>query len=326
MTVAKKILKVVVGILLGLVLAILLFNLFLNFRYFEFYSRTVSVGEVAGLSDGLVQQGLDYVEESEALLTSGYMKDGSASRIYVTKGDKTTYTKLLEKDGKAYTGHAGGITHFENYLYVGTTCGLDVFTLSDVVEGKESTTKLGFIELSNTASWVTSHGGYIYAGRFSSVGDKSYPADEKHIIKSPSVVGEANCSVISVYKLNKNATLGVESNAPTRILSCIGRVQGGCFTDDGQLILSTSWGLTTSKFYFYDIDDAKKTTATVEESGAPVYFLGTDCLNKVLEGPPMAEEIIALDGRMYIMNESASAKYVFGNFIGGRELYAYELD
>lgn len=40
----------------------------------------------------------------------------------------------------------------------------------------------------------------------------------------------------------------------------------------------------------------------------------------------MAEEIVTVDGRMYIMCESASNKYFFGNLIGGKWCYRTDLE
>ena len=325
MNIAKKILTGLVFTLFWLVCAILLFNLFLNFRYYEFYSNSVSVGEVAGISDGLVHQGIDYVESESALLTSGYMNDGSASRIYVSRDGETTYTKLLTKDGKDYTGHSDGIAHYGNYLYVGAEDGIDVFSLADVLEGKDTTKQIDKVELLFSAAWICIEDGLLYTGRFAEVGNKSYPPKDEHIIESPVKKGEANCSVFAVYNISNTAEYGIENKKPLKIYSCVGKVQGACFTEDGELILSTSWGIDSSVFYFYNINRAKKVHTYLDEDKTPVYFLGTDCLTKTLEGPPMSEEIIVINNRLYIMNESASKKYIFGNLIGGRELYAYNL-
>lgn len=327
MAVTKKILKIVAAVLMCLVIAILLFNLFLNIELSEFYSNSKSVGEVAGLNDGGVQQGLDYVEESSTLLTSCYMKNGGPSRIYASKDGKTTYTELYNQDGTAYDGHVGGICHNGNYLYVGAEGGVKVFLLSDVIEGKDKATMIGETKLINTASWCTVNGGYLYAGTFSSVEGDAYPPEAEYMIKNPKNENEMNCSIISVYKLSDTAEFGIDNSAPEKIISTIGKVQGGVFTSDGNLILSTSWGVTLSGFYFYDMAKANTNTATYTEDGKsyPMIFLGTDSLTYKLEGPPMAEELVIIDGSLYIMNESASAKYIFGNLIGGRELYAIPL-
>ena len=39
----------------------------------------------------------------------------------------------------------------------------------------------------------------------------------------------------------------------------------------------------------------------------------------------MSEEIILKDGRIVIMTESASNKYIFGKITSGRRIYGYEM-
>ena len=329
MAIVKTVSKVVAIILLSVVVAILLFNLFLNIKLFEFYSSSRSVGDVPGLADGGVQQGLDYVKEEEALLASCYMADKSASRIYVTKGGKTVFTELAYADDKDYTGHVGGICHNGKYLYVGCKGGLKVYNLADILAGGRAK-MVGEVSLINTASWCTVYDGHIYAGTYSSITDAQYPAPDEYLIDNPKVANEKNCSIASVYKLSdaEDAVFGIDAKAPVNVLSTIGTVQGGVFTDDGNLVLSTSSGVTLSGFYFYDMAKAKTNTSTyTHEDGTtyPLTYLGTDSLTYKLEGPPMAEELAIIDGYLYVMNESACSKYIFGNFIGGRELYTIKL-
>ena len=286
MSLIRRIITITSAVLLVFMILVLLFNLFMNISYFEFYSGTKSAGEVAGLNDGLIQQGIDYVEEEGALLTSGYMNDDSASRIYVTKNGKTTYTRLIDEDGDEYTGHAGGITHHGEYLYVGNKGGVDVFPLADILLGKDTAQSLGKVSLTNTASWVTSHDGYLYAGKFAEVGKDttSYPADDEHIIENPNNPGEYNCSIVSVYRLDATKEFGIDNSAPVKILSTTSKVQGGCFTEDGTLILSTSWGLNTSRFYFYNVDlnGAPDASLDLDGKSVPLYYLGTDKLVKTV--------------------------------------------
>ena len=329
MTVLKSIAKVVALILLFVIVAILLFNLFLNIKLFEFYSSSKSIGDVPGLNDGGVQQGLDYVAESDTLLTSCYMTDKSASRIYVTKDGKTTSTALKDEDGEDYTGHVGGICHSGSYFYVGQSKGFKVYNLSDVLAGGEARA-VGEVELINTASWCTVYDGHIYAGTFSDIVGGAYPPEDEYILSNPKVTGEANCSIISVYKLSdaEGAKFGIDVTAPVKVISTIGKVQGGAFNSDGDLVLSTSWGATLSGFYFYDMEKADGNTGIYKHSDGSEHemiFLGTDSLTYKLEGPPMAEEIVIINNTMYIMNESASSKYLFGNLIGGRELYVINI-
>ena len=43
-----------------------------------------------------------------------------------------------------------------------------------------------------------------------------------------------------------------------------------------------------------------------------------------IQAPPMAEELVYLDGKIYIMNESACNKYIFGKFTYGYHVYAFK--
>lgn len=328
MAVLKNIAKVIALILLFVIVAILLFNLFLNIKLFEFYSSSKSIGDVPGLNDGAVQQGLVYVEEENALLASCYMTDKSASRIYVMKDGKTTFTKLKKADGTDYTGHVGGICYYGDYLYAGKSNGLIVFNLDDIFSESGEAKAVGTVDLINTASWCTVYDGHIYAGTYLDPIGPQYMPSEEHIIPNPSVKGEANCSVMTKYKLTENGgCFGIDNTAPVDVYSIIGTAQGGVFTEDGRLIISTSRGIALSCFYFYDMEKAKdnKTTYTHEGKEYPTVFLGTDSLTYKLEGPPMAEEIVVINNTMYIINESACSKYLFGNLIGGRELYVVNI-
>ena len=328
MTILKKISTAALSVLLVLVLLILAFNVFLNIVFFDFFSGSRDMGELEGISDGFVHQGLDYVDGT--FLTAGYMKEKGPSRIYRTKDGKSLgYTELLKENGDAYTRHAGGITHSGEYLYLAGSTGFDVFPLEDVLNGEPTTTCLGTVESFNDPAWCTAYGGYIFGGSFACSDDDSYVPEANEVMTSPD--GSVNNSIITIFKLDGNAKLGIDP-APVAVISSGDKVQGACFTEDGNLILSTSWGLTVSKFLFYNLKDATAEGTAIlgksEDSDGvcvPVYYLDSRTLTYTLKSIPMAEEIVIVDGRMYIMNESASHKYLFGNLIGGRRFYAYEI-
>ena len=67
-------------------------------------------------------------------------------------------------------------------------------------------------------------------------------------------------------------------------------------------------------------------TGTKEVCGetVPLYTLTLENMTDCWILPPMAEEIEYVDGRFYISNESASDKYIFGKYTGGRWCRAYE--
>jgi hypothetical protein len=55
----------------------------------------------------------------------------------------------------------------------------------------------------------------------------------------------------------------------------------------------------------------------------PLIYLDNATLTDTLTFPPMSEELLYLDGRVYILCESACNKYFYGKFIGGDLVYSY---
>ena len=339
MTKSKKAGMITAIVIIAVIFCVLTFGLVFKLMHYDFFSGAESSSQIPGLSDGLVQQGYDYVESEAAYLTSGYMRDGSASRIYITKGGETYYKPLyyIDADGnkKEYNAHAGGISHFGNYVYIAdeedftagkkqNTADIAVFSLSDIIDKEKEAVCIGTIPMPYAPSFCTVYGDMLYVGRFAKEGHAKYGRLDEHAV---TVGDETNSSLILAYRLDnaKTDTFGVDITAPVRALSIGDLVQGMCFAGDGRTILSTSWSVNSSHLYFYTVDFSTEADTAVNIGGVevPVYFLGNDELTLDLKTPPMAEELVYLDGRVYIMNESASTKYIFGNFIGGRKLYSF---
>lgn len=317
-------------IVIAIIFAALTFGLVFKLLHYNFFSDASSDRQVPGLSDGLVQQGYDYVEDKNVYLASGYMKDGSASRVYVITGDSTKAISLYYTDGeteKEYTAHAGGIAHYGDFVYIADEeddGDVAVFSLNDILGEDNKATCIGRIQTPDkfNSSFCTVYGDYLYVGSFAKKDHEKYGRVKDFEV---TVGEETNSSLILAYKLDPTKDFSVDTSAPELALSIGDLVQGMCFAGDGRIILSTSWSLSSSHLYFYSIDltAAADTSVKIGESDVPVYFLGEDELTLDLKAPPMAEEMVVVDGRVYIMSESASKKYIFGNFIGGRKLYSY---
>jgi len=327
MQIAKRITKITAIVLLGILAFLILLNFIIHLLCIDFFLGSERVGKIAGLGDGLVPQGIDYVDG--VLLTAGYKTDNSPSVVYAESEGKQTKTELYKANGDAYTRHAGGITHFGEYAYLAGSSGLDVFSLDDILSGKSKTSLMGTVKTYNDPAWCTTYGGYIFAGSFAQAGNESYPPEQSETLTTPS--GDTNVSIITVFELGEEFAFGVNPE-PVAVLSTGEKVQGCCLYDDGSIILSTSYSVAPSKFFFHRIDTAKKdgdftlgATEDFEGYTVPLIYLDSSTLTKTLTSIPMAEEIIIIDGRMYVMNESACGKYVFGNLIGGIYLYAYEI-
>lgn len=277
----------------------------------------------APTANGFVAQGLDYVESENAFLTCGYSaKKGRASMVYkIDKDGNRTLTKLKKVDGGIYTGHTGGIAHYGNYAFITGADGCDVFNLADFTQGKAEAQAVGTIKSpeGHDPAFVTVHGDKLYEGSFYRNGNYETPEGER--ITTP--CGDNNTAIIYVYRLGGEENFGV-SKKPIAAYSVRGLVQGMAFTDT-QIVLSCSWGFNSSHLYFYDISAISEGQLSSGGENIPVKYLDSSCLVNTVTAPPMSEEIVFKDGRLFIMTESASDKYIFGKFMSGVTIFSLKV-
>lgn len=278
--------------------------------YSEYYSMEETLCTNPGLNDGFVCQGICVSEENEVILVSGYMADKSNSRIYVTDFESNSYYVELTREGKKYTGHAGGIALTGDTVYISNGSKLYVFDLSDVLSAKDGEVVdigAGF-EVNSAASFVYADENYVYVGEFNNPDEEQ----KEHIYNTPD---GTNHSIIERYTHDNLET-------PDKIYSIGDYAQGVCFTPDGKIVLSTSYGLTSTIYYVYNESDAIDSGNVID--GAPVYFLG-ECVRKV-SGPAMGEDLDWYDGKIITLTESASNKYIFGKLFFADDIVALDFN
>ena len=289
--------------------------------FINFYKNAKPEMSIPGVNDGYVGQGLDYVEGEDVFLTCGYSATkGEASMVYVMKSDGTTVkTELKKADGSNYTGHTGGIAHYNDFCYITGADGCDVFSLADILAGGEAKVK-GAIKspAGHDPAYVTVHDGKLYEGSFYRAGNYETPENER--ITTPA--GDKNTSLIYVYDLDENAEFGV-NQTPVAAYSAPGLVQGMTFTENC-IVLSTSYGFAASHLKFYNLSKIPEAQLAIGGNTLNVGYLDSSCLESDVTAPFMSEEIVYKDGRIYIMTESASNKYIFGKFMSGRTMYSYK--
>ncbi len=316
---AKKIIRNILLGILGLVLAVLLIlQIGVTVKYWDFYMDSQRGFLVPGLFSDFVPQGFDYLEDRDTWLMSGYTTDGSGCRVYVRDGaGKTHFATLRNTDGTPYTDHAGGIACNGGFAYLPGEDGVHVFSLTDILAGEE-TKMLGSIPMGHRLDFCSFVDGYLMIGNFYYGGH--YETPEHHHVTTPA--GEVNPAVITLFKADANGQFGLDPNA-VAAFSIRERVQGMCLTGEGQIVLSTSWGLTDSKLYYYDVDLERKGTLETASGEVPLYYLDSANLTQTVTAPPMAEELVCKDGKVWILNESACDKYIYGRFIRGYWVYGY---
>ena len=117
-TVGKIALMVLATVLAVIILVIGGLNIAKFVIYKDYYSIETSICKNPGLNDGFVCQGVTVNEKQGVFLVSGYMKDHSASRIYVTNLENESYYVSLKQGEEVFTGHCGGIATSGEYVYV----------------------------------------------------------------------------------------------------------------------------------------------------------------------------------------------------------------
>lgn len=315
----KKTGKITLYILAGITIFVIILHLSVTALYHRFFMAAQSKFLVPGLDEPFVQQGFDYVEQTDTYLICGYMTDGSASRIYIRDGaGETRFVPIIKANGQDYTGHSGGICHNGRYVYVASAGGLQVLTLDDILDGGNATI-IGKIETGFDVSSCSFYDGYLLAGEFYREG--SHPTDPSHWQTTPE--GMENPALIVAYPADDKASFGIVTT-PAAAISVPELVQGFCFTGSHEIVLSTSYGLSSSHLYYHRIDTGRAGQIDLNGTTVPLLYLDSGSLTHSVALPPMAEEIVCREGAVYILNESASNKYIFGKFTRGYQVFAYE--
>lgn len=298
----------------------------------DYYNASEKAFKIPGLSDDFVPQGMHYDKTTDNFFISGYSSnDEDASPVYLvnkTSGETVKEVRLQNQDGSKFTGHAGGIAIFQDFVYIaggGDNC-LYIFNYTDFFSQQTAKCIGEFpLKVSETdyidASFVTVEENYLIVGEFYD-GEK-YKTLDSHKIETKA--GDCNHALALCYDLSSMAQFGIIST-PTQAFSIPNKVQGVCF-DGAKMYLSTSYGASFSHIYeYYSLKINDEGLKTVLGTGIPVYSFADNSLVYDYKIPPMSEEIVILDGELYVMCESASNKYIFGKFTGGKWCYKTDLN
>lgn len=284
--------------------------------YPQFYKVANKEFQISGLDEGFVPQGLCHIDNESIFLYSGYMKDGSASRIYVFDNQAKESLKYitLKVNGEDYVGHAGGIdTDGVSVWISGDGLLLRIFfedlylaehqSQIEVTQTKEMPNGADFLKYDEVQQC-------LWVGEFHKSG--SYDTKESHHIECE---GGTNRALTYAYLAGPYApaeALCGLADSPFMALSTGSLVQG-MEMYDGKVILSTSYWLGYSHMKTYEINlhSDWPVDEKFEVDGFEVQLYVADESNLIsdMKMPSMSEEIVAVGDRLYIMFENACKKY-----------------
>lgn len=302
----KKFIIITSAIIIVIVSALLIYYFADN--YDEFYSISTAEYDIPGLDDGFTPQGIAYVDENNVLM-SGYMKDGSLSRIYVVNPNNNSYKYVtLSNDSEGFYGHCGGITTDGQDVWIASEKTVYRLSLEELLntERNKEIEVIDTFTPCNNADFICYKDGYLWIGEF--YHKSKYPTDPSHHFKVSEDI--TNHSIVSQYSINSDKPCKIEET-PNYIISVPDLCQGMAFSNSNKVILSTSYSIANSNIYvFPQIDyEAWDTVLKVNGIDVPVYHLVADEAETHISAPCMSEEIYYNDGKVYILFESACKKY-----------------
>ena len=302
----------------------------------DYYKASEKAFAIPGLGSNLVPQGFDYLEDEDLYLVGGYQKDGSPSRIYKVdskSGKSQGYVCMGDETGVGIAPHAGGLAANGRFVYVAgdEEAFVYVYRLEDVLNAADGEIITSIGKFYTTyggggirADFMCFADGYFFVGEFYK--EPNYPTPDTHVFEWET--GDENHALMLCYRLGdgENSKFGIETK-PANAFSIPDMVQGVAVKDN-KIWLSQSYATQISTISCYNLFDTTsgKHVDLESEGSIDVYALNSATFVCSFDAPPMAEEIVFVDGQMLIMSESASNKYFFGNLTGGRWCYATDID
>lgn len=306
---------------------VLIFKFGIRLCYYPFYKETEQMFELPEYDSGFVPQGLEYCEEEQVFLISGYIYGSNESNIYVVNPDGS-YRRIsvMKNEEKPLYSHSGGICENGKYVYLAGGNGkCYVFYKKELLDEEEDLVCVaGEFKTANTASFCYTDGQYLYIGEYHY--RFKYVTRFDHHLTTP--CGDANNAVITVFSFDHEAENGV-SKVPKMGLSVTSRIQGMCVTDDGQIVLSASSSFQGSQLYFYSYDEVlsgQQGSLNVRGQEVPLFYVDSQSLMKTKESLPKAEEILFYDKYIYMLFESACDRFRYGTLLDGQYVYRMGLE
>lgn len=274
--------------------------------------------KIPGLDEGFVPQGLSYDGEG-GYIHSGY--HGKLMSLYLVTGDESKQILPVDESGTLWEGHGGGVARAGDYVYVASESKLIIFRYADLKSAKDGdrVASIGTFAVDTEASFCFADENCIYVGEFYRPVD--YETDPTHHVTTPS--GDAHKALVSCYPLAEDGSIA--DVYPLYSISIRDQVQGFAIKGD-TVILSSSWGLSSSKLDFYNGMTHDGTMIDVSGKSVPLYHLDSSTHVKTVDMPSFSEGLAIVGDRVVISFESACNKYIIGKLFFANRLVSYPID
>ena len=331
----------IIFLIILILIVIILFGARIYFRLpvKDYYACSEKAFIIPDINKNFIPQGITYNESDKCFLITGYMKDESASPIYVIDENGTLLAKALmtDKSGNPLNCHSGGISIYKDYVYIAgcQTCTLHVFSYDEIKSCNNSDDLKNGKYVSETGEFSTYINDNDYLNiDFTTIIDNKiilgefYREDNFDTLDTHKIItgcGDNNHALAVAFELgNYDDTFGINPS-PCYAYSITDMVQGMA-ENNGVLYTSSSYAVSDSTIRAYDYNNAVcNGTINILGCNVNLYELDSSIQTADYLFPPMAEEIQFVDDMMYTMCESASNKYIFGKLTSHQYCYVTDL-
>ncbi len=326
MTKKKKIALIIAVSFLALLSAAVLIYYY-GERHTQYFKLIKEEFDIPGLNDSFVPQGFEFDEISETYFISGYMSDNSPSRIYYLKdtSSEPSYITLLV-DGEDHMGHLGGVASNGEFVWVSSDGYVYRLSKDSIINANNSDKieVVDYFKSGNGADSITVFNDKLWVGEFY-IAEKYETKTEHHINVSET---EINRAVAYVYSINNSNEFGIESTTPEFGVSLPDKAQGFDFTEDGKVIVSTSYSIPKSHIYIYDnpLNNENSVEINIDNNQLTVYILSSKNLIKDIKAPSMSEEVVCIEDKILILYESDCSKWRFVNRTRIDKVHSFNLN
>ena len=286
------------------------------------YAEYAELCAIPETENGYVPQGFCISEDGKSYVISYYHSEKASILVFVNAetGEKEKLVNLKTSGGKDFTGHAGGIAQENGWLYICHGSKIYRIASADIAATENGgEISLGASVLTDVkCSYINSDGEYLYAGEFYTFDfDGGYDTDASHHVSVS--LFERHYSRCNAYKLSDlEAAFDGGELVPEFVLTTPNRVQGFARLDNGNFVLSTSFGRNNDSFMpvYEDVTtgEADYELAYGEEK-VPVYHLKNSRRISNLRQPPMLEGIDSSGNTAIGIFESGAKKYSDSAFV-----------
>lgn len=309
-----------------------------------FSQLATPVFTIPGLEEGFVPQDICLIKDHSADTTakqgavakqngaandtwifSGYNTFGDPSPLYICSPDQPTRRILVKLcDGSLYRGHGAAVTAWGNNIYLTVNDGYIVLDRRDVLKAADGSEvyALHHVRLPLEPAFMIAQAGKLYVGEYYFPVAYDTPAD--HHLTAPD--GTHNPALIFEFTADPH-TLSGFSETPTCAYSIPKEIQGMCCTAQGHVVLSQSFGVGNSHLLVFNAahTTSSDTFAYNADHTIPLYYFDSGNLIAKIPSIPMTEGL-AIDGStVFVLDESASKRYLLGRFFMGDRVWAFHI-